>query len=161
MNINIKSLKTSDLKEKSREKGYLYKDVFFDLEPNIYNNNQLNKKEYLKDIQAVFDEESIKTSISNIFLTSPGQKILNPTFGLDMRRYLFEPISQFVSILIHDDIKNKLPQQEPRITIEDVEVIPDFDNQEYRISLQINVPSLNIIGLSIKSKLNNTGYTIL
>lgn len=161
MNIKIKSLKTSDLKEKSREKGYLYKDVSFDLEPTIYNNSQLNRKEYLKDIQANFDEEAIKISISNIFLTSPGQKILNPTFGLDMRRYLFEPISEFISILIGDDIENKLPDQEPRITVEDVSVIPDFDNQEYRIFLQINVPSLNITGLSIKSKLNSIGYTIL
>ncbi len=161
MNISIKSLKTSDLKEKSRERGYLYKDVSFDLTPTYSYNDQLNKKEYLKDIQAVFDEEAVKTSIANIFLTSPGQKILNPTFGLDMRRYLFEPISHFTSVLISGDIENKLPDQEPRITVEDVAVIPDYDNQEYQIFLKINVPSLNITGLSIKSKLNSTGYTIL
>lgn len=161
MNIKIKSLKTSDLKEKSREKGYLYKDVFLDLEPSYSYNNQLNKKEYLKDIQAIFDVEAVKTAIGNILLTSPGQKILNPTFGLDMRRYLFEPVSDFVASLIQDDIENKLPDQEPRITVENVTVIPDYDNQEYDINLQINIPSLNITGLSVKSKLNSTGYSIL
>jgi hypothetical protein len=40
-------------------------------------------------------------------------------------------------------------------------VIADPDAQEYQIFLQINIPSLDVEGLSIKSKLNTIGYTIL
>jgi hypothetical protein len=35
------------------------------------------------------------------------------------------------------------------------------DAQEYDVSLQIDVPSLGVKGLSIKSKLNSTGYSII
>ena len=161
MNIKLKSLKASNLEEQSSKKGYLYKDVFFDLEPSYSYNSQLNRKEQLKDIQASYDAEAIKTSISNAFLTIPGQKILNPTFGIDIRRYLFEPVDIYTAELIQDDIENNLPKAEPRITVKNVIVEGNEDEQEYNIEMQIDIPSLGITGLSIKSKLNSTGYTIL
>lgn len=161
MNIKIKSLKASDLVEKSLKKNYLYKDIAFDLEPSFSYNNQLNKKEFQKDVQALYDIEAIKTSISNAFMTSPGQKILNPEFGVDLRRYLFEPIDVFTEELIRDDIENRLPDAEPRVEVEDVTVVGDEDNNQYSITLQINVPSLNIRGVSIMSRLDSNGYTIL
>lgn len=161
MNITLKSLKPSKLDESSIKGGYLYKDVSFDLEPQYSFNNQLNRKEFLKDIQSIYDAEAIKRSVANIFLTSHGDKILNPRFGLDLRQYLFEPINDFISELIEDDIKNKLRIYEPRVEVENVKVFGDPENLEYIINLQINVPSLNISGLSIKSKLNSIGYTIL
>jgi len=109
----------------------------------------------------LFDIPSIKNSIANIFLTSPGQKILNPTFGIDLRRYLFDPVSDFTAHQIKADITNNLTDQEPRIQLERTSVLPDPDRQEYYITLQINVPSLNTYGLSLKSLLNSNGYYIL
>jgi hypothetical protein len=161
MNIKIKSLQASKIDEASLKNDYLYKDVSFDLEPSYSFNNQLNRKEQLKDIQAIFDVEAIKTSISNAFLTSPGQKILNPTFGIDLRRYLFEPVDEFTAEDIQDDIERKLPRSEPRIVVKNVSVVGNEDEQEYDVSLQIDVPSLGVKGLSLKSKLNSTGYSIL
>jgi len=161
MNIKIKSLEVSDLEKSGIDKDYRYKDVSFDLEPTYSYNNKLNKKENLKDIQAIYDIEAIQTSVSNAFLTAPGQKILNPTFGVDLRRFLFEPVSVYIEEEIEDTITAKLPRAEPRIELEGVTVNGDEDAQEYAITLQINVPSLGIRGLSIKSKLNSNGYTIL
>lgn len=161
MNINIKSLKSGKLEQKSIDGGYLYKDVFFDLEPDSSYNKQLNKKEYLKDIQALYDLEAIKTSIGNIFLTSPGQKILNPKFGLDLRRFLFEPVDIFNATSIQFNLETYLPKMEPRIRIISADVFADKDNQEYKIDLQIDIPSLDITGLSLKSTLSNNGFVIL
>jgi phage baseplate assembly protein W len=161
MKINIKSLKIDDISQKSLNKGYLYKDISFDLEPATFLNAQLNRKESLKDVQAIYDVEAIKNSIANCFLTARGQKILNPQFGIDLRRYLFEPIDDFTAELITDDIESKLPQMEPRIKVRNVEVIPDEDNNEYNITLQIDIPSLNITGVFLKSKLDTIGYSIV
>jgi phage baseplate assembly protein W len=161
MKINIKSLKIDEISQKSLNKGYLYKDVSFDLEPATFLNPQLNKKESLKDIQAIYDLEAIKNSIANCFLTAPGQKILNPTFGIDLRRFLFEPADEFTAELIKDDITEKLPDIEPRIRVRNVEVIPDEDNNEFDITLQIDIPSLNITGVFLKSKLDTIGYSII
>ena len=160
MSIKITSLKQDSLTEKSLKGDYLYKDLLLDLEPQVYLNRQLNKREYLKDVSGLYDLEAVKNSILNSFLTAPGDKILNPTYGIDIRRYIFEPIDDFTTEVIQDDIETKLPTMEPRITITDVSVIPDEDNNTYYITLTINVPSLDIYGVSIKSELNSSGYTI-
>jgi phage baseplate assembly protein W len=105
--------------------------------------------------------DAIKNSIKNIFLTTPGQKILSPTFGINLRRFIFEPITSFTSYRIKADILNNLPKQEPRIDLEEVTVIPVPDEHEFYITLQINVPSLNAYGISLKSLLNSNGYYVL
>lgn len=161
MAIKINSLKLDKNSEKSLKSEYLYKDIAFDLSQDVSFNNQLNKKEFLKDVAVLYDEESIKNSIATAFLTSPGDKILSPTYGIDLRRYLFEAIDDFTSEIIQDDIETKLPIMEPRITVNKVVVEADEDNNQYNIYMQIDVPSLNILGLSVKSRLNSTGYTVL
>ena len=143
------------------EGGYLYKDLFLDLEPNVYYNKQLNKQVILKDVQGSYDLQAIKNSIRNIFLTSPGQKILNPEFGLDLRRYLFDPVNSSTAYSIKYDINTKLPGQEPRIQIQNVNVDAITDAQEYYIALQINIPSLDAYGITLKSLLNSNGYYVL
>lgn len=161
MSIKIKSLSTDKKTEKSLKNDYLYKDVFFDLTPEYSYNAQLNKQEKLRDIQTLYDIEAVKNSIINHFLTSPGQKILNPEFGIDLRRFLFDPVDDFTSDIIQDEIEVKLPESEPRITLQNVTVVADEDNQQYNIDMTINVPSLGVYGLSLKSELKSTGYTIL
>ena len=161
MAIKIKSLEVDNLTKESLSKDYLYKDLALDLNPAYSYNNQLNKKEYQKDIQASYDIEAIKNSINNALLTSPGEKILNPTYGIDLRRYLFEPIDDFTSEIIYGDIETNLPIMEPRLTISNLEIFPNEDDNQYDITLEIDVPSLKIYGLTLKSKLNSSGYTIL
>jgi len=159
--IKITDISVDQAENAALEQGYLYKDLFLDLENKVSYVPQLNKLTTLRDVQGLFDINSIKNSIKNILLTSPGDKILNPTFGIDLRRYIFEPITTFTSYQIKSDIINKLPDMEPRITVDLVTVIPVPDRQEYYITLLIDVPSLNIYGLSLKSLLNNAGYYTL
>jgi phage baseplate assembly protein W len=161
MAIKIKSLGVDKLTEKSLQGDYLYKDFKFDLSQDVSYNNQLNRVEYLKDIAVLYDVEAVKNSVKTALLTSPGDKLLNPTYGVDLRQFLFEPIDEFTAEIIQDIIETKLPDSEPRITVNYIEVIADEDNNTYNINLQIDVPSLNIRGLSIKSELNSIGYTIL
>lgn len=161
MSIKLKTLKASDNTVNTIQQNYLYKDISFDLTNDVFKNNQLNKTENLKDILPLYDVEAVKNSIKTAFLTSPGQKILNPTYGIDLRQYLFEPVDDFTSEIIQDTISVKLPRIEPRITLEDVSVVANEDEQMYEIYITINIPSLDISGLSIKSELNSTGYQIV
>jgi len=160
MSIKLKTLQAPTQTEDSLQKDYLYKDVAFDLSSDVSFNNQLNKIEYLNDVLPLYDIEAVKNSVKTAFLTAPGQKILNPTYGVDLRQYVFEPVDEFTADIIKDDISVKLPQMEPRTTLVNVEVIGDEDAQTYYIFMQIDVPSLNVYGLSLKSELNSTGYTI-
>ena len=159
--IKISDVSVDKRDNAALEGGYLYKDLFLDLEPEVYYNKQLNKNVILKDIQGSYDLQAIKNSIINIFLTSPGQKILNPEFGIDLRRYLFEPVNSSTAYRIKYDINTKLPGQEPRIQIQNVNVDAITDAQEYYIALQINIPSLDAYGITLKSLLNSNGYYVL
>ncbi len=160
-NIKIKTLKAPDITIDALDQEFLYKDVAFDLQPTYSYNNVLNRKEYQKDIQAIFDIESVKNSIVTAFTTSPGQKILNPTYGVDLKQYLFEPVDNYIAQIITDDIETKLPRMEPRIKVHDVMVVPDEEQQQYTITFQIDCPSLNVYGVSIRSELKTSGYTIV
>lgn len=161
MAIKIKSLEVDKLSQDSIKNGFLYKDLFLDISPEYSYNKQLHKKEYVKDIQALFDIESVKNSIKNAFLTSPGEKILNPTYGIDLRRFLFRPITVFIEDIIRSEITSKLPIMEPRVTVSNVVVNGIPDQNQIDIEFEIDVPSLNVYGLQLKSQLSNTGYVIL
>jgi len=137
------------------------KDVSIDKGAEVYYNKQLKRDVILKDVQGSYDLQAIKNSIINIFLTSPGQKILNPEFGLDLRRYLFDPVNSSTAYKIKYDIDTLLPSQEPRIQLENVNVDAITDAQEYYIQMQINIPSLDAYGITLKSLLNSNGYYVL
>lgn len=159
--IKLTDVSVDKSENNALENGYLYKDLLLDLETSVYYNDQLNKTTTLKDVQGLYDIDAIKNSITNIFLTTPGQKILSPEFGINLRRFLFEPITNFTAYRIKSDIVNNLPDQEPRIELNETTVVPVPDEHEFFITLQIDVPSLNIYGISLKSLLNSNGYYVL
>jgi len=159
--IKIDTVSVSKADENAIKQNYLYKDLFLDIKNSYSYNAQLNRKEELKDVAGLYDIEAIKNSIANALLTSPGEKILNPLFGIDLRRYIFEPIDVFTQESIQQDIQIRLPSLEPRIELEQVEVQALEDEQQYNIQLQINVPSLNVYGLSLRSVLNSNGYNFI
>jgi phage baseplate assembly protein W len=160
VSIKIKSLKPVALTEQTLKKDYLYKDIQLDINQNVYINRDLNKSKPLKDLVAIYDIEAVKNSIISAFTTQPGDKVLNPTYGIDLRQYLFEPINDFIIDIITDNIKSKLPRHEPRVEVEEVLVDGDEDNNTIYIQMKINVPSLGVYGLSIKSELNSAGYSL-
>ena len=158
--VKISNISVDKSSNAALSKGYLYKDLLLPIKNRVSYNNQLKRNVELRDIQGLFDIEAVRQSIVNCFLTSPGQKILSPEFGIDLRRHIFEPIDDWTHMAIEEEIKDKLPGLEPRIQLQSVTVEPDIDEQEYNITLQINVPSLNVYGLSLKSVLNSNGYFI-
>jgi predicted component of type VI protein secretion system len=67
-------------------------------------------------------------------------------------------VSNDTAFFIRSDIFSNLPRFEPRVTVSSVTVVPDRENQQYDITLQVDVPSLNIYGVSLKNILNSNGY---
>ena len=93
--------------------------------------------------------------------TGIGLAVVCKEFGLDLRRYLFDPVNSSTAYKIKYDIDTLLPSQEPRIQLENVNVDAITDAQEYYIEMQINIPSLDAYGITLKSLLNSNGYYVL
>jgi phage baseplate assembly protein W len=119
----------------------------------------LYSKENVTDIEQSIDYEAISNSITNIFNTTPGQKLLNPEFGLALRQYLFEPLSYDIAENIGETILLGITEYEPRVRVLHVHVIIDFDAHEYEITLKLAVPALNNSKMTISGSLDTDGFT--
>tara|TARA_B100001123_G_C15313170_1_gene1025189 strand:+ start:978 stop:1457 length:480 start_codon:yes stop_codon:yes gene_type:complete len=152
--INLSSLSSRRISK------YTYKDVDLDIktETNVLPRG-LYREENITDIKASLDEAAIKNSLSNIFNTAPGQKLLAPNFGLDLKYYLFDPLSEDIGQNIGETIIQGLKQWEPRVIVNRVHVFTDYDQNQYVITLHIAIPTLNISEAQYTGALNNEGFT--
>ena len=88
----------------------------------------------------------------------PGQKLLNPLFGLNLTQYLFTAVSTSQAKVIGETILTGVRKFEPRITIRTINVEPNYDENQYNIFMVIDVPSLNIQGQPLQGILSESGY---
>jgi len=105
--------------------------------------------------------EEIKQNFKNLLLTAPGEKMMNPDFGVGLRNFLFDP-RQATIINIRQKIQEQVTKYMPFI----VNLKVNFDRNKPEdtlpdsniLSLTIiyDVPSLNISSelLAIKEELN-------
>lgn len=161
MAIRLNSLKPTQDVANALKQGYLYKDINLDLQYGYTTNNALYSTSEKKDLEPLYDVASVINSLKNILTTSPGQKILNPEFGLDLRDYLFEAVTTSKGYFIGTEIAGNLPAQDERIEVNAVEVIVSPEDQEYEINLDIGIPSLNISSITLNGVLNNDGYVFV
>lgn len=163
MAVNLTFLKASTFQETvNQPNSYLYKDLSFDLEPEYSTIPGTLKTNNIVDLKPLTDASAVVNSLKNILLTSPGQKILNPTFGLDLRRFLFYPVNSRIGYLIGLEFSEKLPIYEPRIQINTVNVGLLPDDNTYEIGVSFTIPLLTGSRIfSLKGKLNSDGYTII
>ena len=136
----------------------LYRDLLLDLKVDFTKNKQLLKKQEIKDIQVSENLGAIKNSLFNLFTTMPGQKILNPLFGLNLTQYLFTSISTTQARIIGESILTGVRRFESRVKIRNINVEPNYDENQYNIFMIIDVPSLNIQGQPLQGILSESGY---
>lgn len=152
------SIVITELNKFPKEREYTYKDLDVDLKIDYTKTKPLNNFNEQKDLKADFDIQAIKNSIFNIFTTAPGQKILNPIFGINLLYFLFIGITAENARMLGETILKGITKFEPRVTVDNINVTTDYDNQEYIIDMILSVPSLNITGLKIKGTLAESGY---
>src|SRR4051812_20108066 len=72
-------------------------------------------------------EDIIRQSIETILDTEPGERIMLPTFGCGLRRYLMAPNTTATRTAIAEDITEALARWEPRIQVTNVAVTAGED----------------------------------
>lgn len=155
-NINLSQLTNTNISTSSR---YKYADLQLDINSNNVRTDYLNATNTNNDLQAEYDLGAIKDSIRNIFITFPGQKLLNPTFGLNLMQFLFLPATEITANLIGQRILNGITINESRVTVKKILVTANPDDNSYQIALQITVPFINTYTIfTLKGVLNSTGF---
>lgn len=155
--INLDILKRNT----EREDYNVFSDLKLDLKIGNTFNDELEKKDQILDIKASNNLDAIKNSFTSLLTTSPGEKILNPTFGINFGDLLFLPVNEDRALVIGENILLNINKFEPRIRIVNIDVIADEVEQQYVINFLFTVPRFNNEKFSIKGTLNKSGFTTL
>ena len=94
---------------------------------------QVNPINY--DLIAIKNETAIARSIRNLVLTYPGERFFNQNLGSKVSRSLFENIDDISASVIKDEIENTINNYEPRVDLIDVLVDPDYDNNNFNVTV--------------------------
>lgn len=143
---------------RDRTDNIIYNDIDLNVNVGIVNGNNVASQEKLKDLSTSVNFEAIKNSLINLITTFPGQKILNPEFGMNFGDLLFLPVSKARATVIGETINNTLVGFEPRIQIIFIEVVARVDRQEYEINIEITIPEFNNNPLNLRGRLNKSGF---
>jgi len=102
-----------------------FKDLSFNFTQNPITN----------DVNILKNEEAIKRSVKNLLLTKYRERLFNPYIGSNITAYLFELSSFIDTASIKDETQYILNTFEPRIVLQNVQVVVDEDNHEYNVQV--------------------------
>lgn len=137
---------------------FTYGDIALDMKFDQLQNEPGFSRLMMKDVRGSYDLDAIKNSIKNLFTSFPGDKILNPEFGLNLNQFLFRACSKETAMMIGNLINREIKKQESRVILDKISVEAQVDQQQYNITLLLSVPFINNNEtFELKSILNSTG----
>jgi len=72
--------------------------------------------------------DQIKSDMLILLLTNPGERVMNPEYGTPLKKLIFEPNDIVVKNQARSIIAQSLNKWEPRVAIQQVEVLTNVDN---------------------------------
>ena len=96
------------------------------------------------DLIALKNENAIARAVRNIVLTTPGEKLFDPDFGSSVGEILFENVDDITAVSIQDEIRNCLNNYEPRVDLVDVNVDPNFDENQFDVKITYRIVGIDI-----------------
>tara|TARA_Y100000389_G_scaffold193311_1_gene221943 strand:- start:1297 stop:1704 length:408 start_codon:yes stop_codon:yes gene_type:complete len=88
--------------------------------------------------------EATKYNLINYFLTNPGERVGNPSFGGGLRAFIFEQINNQTTEYLKEDIQTKVAKEFPTVEILELNVDEDPDTNTVRVSLYYAIQDTNI-----------------
>lgn len=83
------------------------------------------------------DSRAVKADLMHLILTQRGQRLYMPDFGTDLMKFIFEPNDSKLQSEIKSDIQETVTKYIPNLTINEVEVNRDTNN-EHKATIRID-----------------------
>ncbi|MFT3826064.1 MAG: GPW/gp25 family protein [Chitinophagaceae bacterium] len=83
----------------------------------------------------VKEEEDIEQSLQILLSTQPGERVMHPDYGCNLRQLVFEPLSNALASVVKDTIRTAIIRFEPRITPEKIDIQPTYTGQNVGLLL--------------------------
>jgi len=88
--------------------------------------------------------QSIKNNLINFFLTNPGERPLNPSFGGGLRSFIFEQIAEDNLDFLKQDVNKKIETYFPSVIIDSLDVLRNDDTNSIIVQLKYSIENSNI-----------------
>ena len=89
-------------------------------------------------------KDQIKSNLINILLTDKGERIMNPEFGTDLRKSLFDNMTNSSSELLRLKIIDSINIFIPEIILGEVKIEPNFDSNILDVTINYRLAISNI-----------------
>lgn len=112
-------------------------------------NITFKKHPVTNDLVVSRDASAVKQAIVNLLLTNKGEKVFNPEYGSNIRKFLFEPLDYATAAQVKRNIESTVLTYEPRVIIEDLRCIPNFNDNGFDVEMTytlkgVDTPPSNI-----------------
>lgn len=108
------------------------------------------------DLVTLKNEDAIKRAVLNLFSYERGEKPFAPSYGSTIPSLLFESFDYITAGFIKEECIKLISAYEPRITVVDLIVNLDVENNSYEIQITYLVPDtsnqLSSVNLSLSSQ---------
>ncbi len=74
-----------------------------------------------ENVRMLSDVRDIDSSLEILLSTKPGERVLNPTYGCNLDRFVFENLDTSLKTFMADLITTAILYHEPRITVEKID----------------------------------------
>ena len=88
--------------------------------------------------------EQLHANILSFLLTNRGERLFQPTFGANLREFIFEQISINTLDDLNEILKSRIEQQFPRVRVFDIEIDADPDVNTINVSFTYRVTQTDI-----------------
>lgn len=96
-----------------------------------------------RGVLLVSDEEDIRQSLTILLTTTIGERLMQPTYGCDLKKYLFEPLNTGLVTYLRDLVRTAILYHEPRITLDSLEVNTTELDGLFEMHLEYTIRSTN------------------
>ena len=103
------------------------------------------KTPFGNDLARITNERDVNQSLKNLIQTNLGERLFQPTIGSNVNRSLFEMNNFVETNSLEFYITNTIQNNEPRVILDSVTVIPTVDEGSVKITVSyylINNPNL-------------------
>jgi phage baseplate assembly protein W len=81
------------------------------------------------------DVDLIKTDLRLLLLTVPGERVMRPSYGVNLRNFVFEDITDMSLSMLREELNEKIIEYERRIKVKKIDVIGDTERNGVQITI--------------------------
>ncbi|GJL65203.1 MAG: baseplate protein [Nitrospirales bacterium] len=94
-------------------------------------------------VEMISDEEDIQSSLAVLLSTDVGERVMQPKYGCNLHRLVFEPLDTTLQAYMKDVIKTAILYFEPRIILNNVTLEPVSEEGRITIDIDYTVATTN------------------